>query len=117
MRILNFQNFQNFRHVSRQKNFFVQNLNRHKHIFGQNCESNFVKLEIQEDILEIRAATLQNGELLYNFPIWKYSEVWEDYTLIKEINGELVAVVYRAGKVLGKYNISTGKTTDLNADF
>lgn len=58
--------------------------------------------------VDIKMATLKNDSLLYNFPIWNYSENKQDYTLLKKRGINYFVEIYRDSKIIAKYFPETG---------
>ncbi|MEL6833891.1 MAG: hypothetical protein AAFP77_12935 [Bacteroidota bacterium] len=64
---------------------------------------------IKEEVIDIRVATYIDDALVYNLPVWSYSNNQSDYTRIRKTKGQYTIEMYNNGQVLHTYYPEQGK--------
>lgn len=73
-----------------------------------------MKTQPESEIIDVRVATIKDGQLQYNFSIWTFSDDDQDYTLVKKEEDHYFAVMYLDAKIIGKYYFETGVVEQTN---
>lgn len=62
-----------------------------------------MKLQPKNELIDVRVATIYNGDLMYNYSVWGFSENNNNYSLIKKENDKYIVELYLNSKIKTKY--------------